>query len=156
MSDANLSGFNEAECMHGFYAFRSAGDEITLGFMVRSAQSAQAERTLGQEAMESVLGLIHCWAERTNNQARIEEIDFDLCGQGRISVLLGEHSLGLTDAHKGFLMLADDTGFHDTIAKLISASKLGEPPALLLDFVADQEGELKLLEFFDELTGEMS
>lgn len=151
-----FGGFNEASSIHGFFAYRAPEDVVALGFMVRMAMPVnddELDAEAAESAVDSILGMIDCWAQRTGQTHLIDDIDFDLCGEARVRLNVTYEVRQRIGNGQAFLMLRDAADFSGTIENLLASNDTGVSPVIDLDVVADLSGDLSLITSFDELTG---
>ena len=123
---------------------------------VRSLSSSGLTAEVSAQIASDICDLVSAWAEGTGNSHKISEIDFDLCDQAKITLNLTGDTQRRIMGNSVFMMLPDFRNLGNTIETLIKATKAGEIPEINVDVVADKDGELQLLDWFEEITGDMS
>ena len=161
--------YDDPSMNFGFFAYRSGNDTVELGFKISANLTDFKKEVLDKkpDLVESALDLICRLSDA--NHLDVSDIDFDLVDEGAIDIVAPDSiAVGepfalfmphiLRDGEPFCLMLRADASLSGVRESMAKASLDGKPMRNLIkiDVVRAHDDDMRLLEFYEELTGDMS
>jgi hypothetical protein len=147
--------YNTDEFDFGFFAYLSPAGAVELGFKFSAVLTDVNSELIvhRDELAENALSLIRGFCDESG--LSLDDIDFDLVTQDSFQLVAPE---GLEAGVWVCLMIRDDRLMHGSLEALREITRSGDPTKakIKVDLVRASNSDMRLLDFYDEMTGDMS